>query len=633
MTTLKNLKGTAIQFLDADPVEYVGTWASGGNMNVARGSGGAAGVTTAGMIAGGDNPGSGYLANHEYYNGSAWSEQTDLSTARRYPGGGGTQTASLIMGGAVPPGDSSSNAVEQWNGSSWTEIAEMNQGRRLGRASTSGTTTAMLLFQGSDPGPGGLGINNVELWNGSSWTEVNEMNTLREGSGSNGVSTSAIAAAGLKGDNPGGTAPFNPSNVVESWNGSSWTEVSEVNTSRSYTGGGGTSNTSAVIFGGGQPVPSNGVKTEQWDGSSWTEVNDLAEGVNCLVNGSGSATDALKAGGSTTAAVTTTEEWTFPAITTSILQEGDMWFNSTSSTLKGYGTAAGLPAATWASGGNLNVAKSSAAGAGTQTAGIFMGGRGSPPSNTVYAQTELYNGSTWTEVNDMNTGRYSLSGANSGSQTATLAFGGYDTAILAVTESWDGTNWTEVNDLNTAGSSGSGFGTQTAAIFTGGDNRSYNKTESWNGTSWTETTDLNTARAQMAGFGIATAGLICGGDLYPVTSPTRLAVQTELWDGSSWTETGDLNTGRRRIGNGGFGTQTSGLTAGGYTTTYVANTETWNGTSWTERTEIQTRDNTTGVGGGGPLGFIAGGGTSPGAASNATEEWTAPAVVSTVTTS
>jgi hypothetical protein len=312
MATYKEIKGVTVQTVDSDPVLNVGTWASGGALNTARGSGGAAGVTTAGMIAGGDNPGGAYLANHEYYNGSAWSEQTDLSTARRYPGGGGTQTASLIMGGAVPPGDTSSNAVEQWNGSSWTEIAEMNQGRRLGRASTSGTTTAMLLFQGSDPGPGGLGINNVELWNGSSWTEVNEMNTLREGSGSNGVSTSAIAAAGLKGDNSGGTAPFNPSNVVESWNGSSWTEVSEVNTSRSYTGGGGTSNTSAVIFGGGQPVPSNGVKTEQWDGSSWTEVNDLAEGVNCLVTGSGSATDALKAGGSTTVAVTTTEEWNFP---------------------------------------------------------------------------------------------------------------------------------------------------------------------------------------------------------------------------------------------------------------------------------------------------------------------------------
>ena len=30
MTTLKNLKGTAIQFLDADPVVYAGSWSSGG---------------------------------------------------------------------------------------------------------------------------------------------------------------------------------------------------------------------------------------------------------------------------------------------------------------------------------------------------------------------------------------------------------------------------------------------------------------------------------------------------------------------------------------------------------------------------------------------------------------------------
>ena len=137
----------------------------------------------------------------------------------------------------------------------------------------------------------------------------------------------------------------------------------------------------------------------------------------------------------------------------------------------------------------------------------------------------------------------------------------------------------------------------------------------------------------MAGFGLATAGLIVGGDLYPVTSPTRLSVQTELWDGSTWTEVNDLNTGRRRIGQGGFGTQTSGLTAGGYTTVYVNNTETWNGTSWTEQTEIQTRDTTTGVGSGAASGFIAGGGTSPGAKSTATEEWEVPLSNKTITVS
>ena len=146
MATYKEIKGVTVQTKDSDPVLNVGTWASGGAMNVASGSGGAAGVTTAGMIAGGDNPGSGYLANHEYYNGSAWSEQTDLSTARRYPGGGGTQTASLIMGGAVPPGDTSSNAVEQWNGSSWTEVADLSPARR--NLAGAGTQSSALAFGG-----------------------------------------------------------------------------------------------------------------------------------------------------------------------------------------------------------------------------------------------------------------------------------------------------------------------------------------------------------------------------------------------------------------------------------------------------------------------------------------------------
>ena len=48
----------------------------------------------------------------------------------------------------------------------------------------------------------------------------------------------------------------------------------------------------------------------------------------------------------------TTEEWSFPPSTATIVQEGQMWFNSSSSALKGYGTAAGIPAATWASGGS-----------------------------------------------------------------------------------------------------------------------------------------------------------------------------------------------------------------------------------------------------------------------------------------
>ena len=46
MAKLKDIKGSAIQYLAEDPVEYVGTWSSGGNLNQARTYSGASGIGT-----------------------------------------------------------------------------------------------------------------------------------------------------------------------------------------------------------------------------------------------------------------------------------------------------------------------------------------------------------------------------------------------------------------------------------------------------------------------------------------------------------------------------------------------------------------------------------------------------------
>ena len=50
-----------------------------------------------------------------------------------------------------------------------------------------------------------------------------------------------------------------------------------------------------------------------------------------------------------------TEEWSFPPPTQDKLKEG-MLFLSGGTTLKGFGKAAGIPSATWASGGTANTA-------------------------------------------------------------------------------------------------------------------------------------------------------------------------------------------------------------------------------------------------------------------------------------
>ena len=99
---------------------------------------------------------------------------------------------------------------------------------------------------------------------------------------------------------------------VETWDGSSWTEVSEQNTARAQAASAGTSSTDGLIF-TGSTGPASGVNNcEHWDGSSWTEVNDTSTSVRTSGRGPvGTSSSALKFGGYTGSATTNaTEEFT-----------------------------------------------------------------------------------------------------------------------------------------------------------------------------------------------------------------------------------------------------------------------------------------------------------------------------------
>ena len=86
--------------------------------------------------------------------------------------------------------------------------------------------------------------------------------------------------------------------------------------------------------------------------------------------------------------------------------EGQVWYNTSSNTTKGFIVSAG----SWATGGDLNTARKQMAGAGIQTAALGFGG------NPTTGATESYDGTSWTEVNDLNLARERLAGA--GTQTA-----------------------------------------------------------------------------------------------------------------------------------------------------------------------------------------------------------------------
>ena len=103
------------------------------------------------------------------------------------------------------------------------------------------------------------------------------------------------------------------SNDAEAWNGTSWTELANINTTREGANGAASTSTAAVIF-GGRASPTYYANTESWNGTAWTEVADLATG---RYNGSsaGSSTSAWLAGGypGSNPQPAITEEWVVPS--------------------------------------------------------------------------------------------------------------------------------------------------------------------------------------------------------------------------------------------------------------------------------------------------------------------------------
>jgi hypothetical protein len=303
---------------------------------------------------------------------------------------------------------------------------------------------------------------------------------------------------------------------------------------------------------------------------------------------------------------------------------GQVWYNSTTKVVKG---AINGGAGSWASGGNLNTARYAAASSGIQTASLVFGG----DNGTAFVSiNESYNGSSWTELADLSVVKRFMAGL--GTQTATLAIGGRVPGSppatnhrLDTTEIWNGTGWTEVNNLNTATDQFGGCGTTTAGLVAGGATPpgSSTKTETWNGTSWTEVNNLNSARGDLGVVGTTTSSLAFGGQDGPESLPGAL---NESWDGTSWTEVADLNASSIQVGAAGTSNSLA-LSFGGNPTS--AKTESWNGSSWTEVADLATgRENLTGAGT--TLLALAIGGATTAAVAN-TEEWTVPSSINNLT--
>jgi len=500
----------------------------------------------------------------EEYDGTSWTTITNYPQTTSDCHGCGTQTASLIFGGMVGPGPGASapsflTVTNSWTGSAYVAEGSMNTGRYLHGGT--GTETAGLCIAGQNYPPG-TKIKNVEEYNGTSWTEVTDIPTTASSMTAGGTQTAGIYAGG---DTTG--APDVAAVTAYSYDGTTWTSVADMPAGKYQAGATKqATNTDMVFFGGtsGGP-PADTTSSTTFELSAPTSFSKLNEGqiwYNTTGNAlkyTGRATGAWASGG---------------ALNTGRRQIASSVMAPSSGMLGAGGTTPGVTANTetydgtsWTEVYNINTARRNAGGCGTVNTAVVIAGGQTNGTPTITAICELYNGTSWTEVNNLNAGKTGMSPGGAGSSTAGLLAGGLGPSNVDQTESWDGTCWTELNNLNTAKESVAQFGTQTASLVAGGWSTTYlGETETWNGTSWTEVNNLNTARGWATGGGSTTAGIVFGG-----TTGTATAV-TEKWDGTSWTEVADMATARETMGGG--GSQVAALGFGG-DPGHVATTEEW----------------------------------------------------------
>ena len=270
------------------------------------------------------------------------------------------------------------------------------------------------------------------------WASAGNLDVQRyRFSGGFGTATTAVMVGGI------GVPGYAPQVTAEEYNGSAWTELTGMPTGTADAASIGTP-TAGMTTAGNSPGITN--KTQLWNGASWSAGNTLpwsAERVGCT----GTQTAALATGGYQGA----------PGYTANSAE-----WNGTSWTL---GNA--FPA----SNSNLSMC-------GTQTAGLGFGGYNPGLGGT---GTYDYDGVNWS-VNPatMATTRGEAGYSTKGTNTAAMAVDGAPSSATKATEQFNGTTWTEIADVSTGRSSlGSAGTTDNMIIACGSPNTT--AAEEWNG--------------------------------------------------------------------------------------------------------------------------------------------------------
>jgi hypothetical protein len=513
---------------------------------------------------------SGHSTLVERWNGTSWS-----ISASPKPAG----AASAALHGVSCPSTTSCFAVgnytastqktlvEHWNGTAWAIVTSPNptgaSSAALNGVSCLSDTNCHAVGNYS---ASSTGKTLVEHWNGTAWSVIVSPNPTS----ANFAVLSGVACPSTTSCFAVGTSFVNSANntLVEHWNGTAWSVVTNPTSFGVLSGVACPSTTSCFAVGTTGSGPNTLV--EHWNGTSWSNMTSpnptgfvyaILTGVSCPSTTSCYAVDRYSSG---SAVKTLIEHW-----------NGTSWSIMTSPNPIGSDIPT-LQAVACPSTTNCN-AVGNHYGVGNATL------------------VEHWNGTAWSlAASPPGTSQSALGQVACLSTTNCFAVGHYvspSSGGKTLVEHWDGTSWSIVATPNPSGATDASLDgiacTSTTSCFAVGNSTAANFTsktliEQWNGTSWS-IVSLNPTGIMYGGLG----GVSCPSPSscfavgqYSTGSDFKTLV--ERWNGTSWSIMASPNpSGAFSLGlNGVSCPSTTNCNAVGNSSQQPL-IEHWNGTSWT----------------------------------------------------
>ena len=211
----------------------------------------------------------------------AWATGGNMPTSYSENAGGGSKIAGIQFGG------NGTGETNEYNGT-WTSVNAMINARN--NCGGSGSQTAALAVGSQDISPPPAAYSNlVEEYDGTSWTAgTNYPTVIASNPGLTGVITAAIMA--------GGSDNSSQLSVVNNYDGTTWTAETVLPSARDRNGVCGTQ-TTAISLGGRDPSAPPYLNTvDTYDGTSWTNVTNYPTGL-IGIGTSGDSANAVTFGG------------------------------------------------------------------------------------------------------------------------------------------------------------------------------------------------------------------------------------------------------------------------------------------------------------------------------------------------